>query len=165
VETSLGRLLVGYRGETVVRTSLTDTPTVFVSALGEKFGVPPEAQPALPEALAAGVRAAVDGGPCTVDVDLVGLTRFQQQVLRATVSVPYGSTWTYGELAAEVGAPRAARAVGTALSRNPVPLLIPCHRIVRSGGEVGSYGMGGTPIKKRLLRREGSLDRRGRLVG
>lgn len=165
METSLGRLLVGYRGETVVRTSLTETPSVFAFALGEQFGIPPEAEPALPVVIAAGVREAVDGGPCTVDIDLAGLTSFQQQVLRAAVSIPYGQTWTYGELAEEVGAPRAARAVGTALSRNPVPLLIPCHRVVRSGGDIGQYGMGGRPIKKRLLRREGALDARGRLVG
>ena len=165
METVLGRLLVGFRGETVVRASLTDSPARFASDLGEQFGIPPEARLALPEALAAGVRAALGGARCTVDIDLAGLTRFQQQVLRATVSIPYGRTRTYGELAESVGAPRAARAVGTALSRNPVPLLIPCHRVVRSGGDVGQYGMGGVRIKKRLLRREGSLNRAGRLVG
>lgn len=165
IETSLGRLLVGFRGEMVLRSSLTDSPARFASELGEQFGLPPEARDALPAALQAGVRAATDGELCTLDFDLSTLTPFQQQVLRATLSIPYGHTWTYGELAERVGAPHAARAVGTALSKNPVPFLIPCHRVVRSGGDVGQYGMGGVPTKKRLLRREGSLDRSGRLVG
>lgn len=165
LETALGRLLVGYRGTTVLRSSLTDSPARFASALGEQTGVPPEAQSALPPGLAEPVRRAVEGGACVVDIDLGGLTPFQQAVLRATVEIPYGLTETYGEVAERVGAPRAARAVGTALSKNPVPLLIPCHRVVRSGGDVGQYGMGGTAIKKRLLRREGSLRRGGRVRG
>jgi len=165
LETSLGRLLVGYRGETVLRSSLTQTPAQFAWALGEQTGTPPESRPALPAGLAGPVRTAVEGGPCVVDIDLAGLTPFQQRVLRATVGIRFGETETYGELAERVGAPRAARAVGRALSKNPVPLLIPCHRVVRSGGDVGRYGMGGAAIKKRLLRGEGSLDRWGRVSG
>lgn len=165
LETRLGRLLVGFRGETVVRSSVTERPGAFAAALGERFGVPPEARPSLPASLGARVRAAVEGGICVVDVDLSALTRFQQRVLRATAQIPSGETRTYGEVAEAVGAPRAARAVGTALSRNPVPLVIPCHRVVRSGGEVGEYGMGGKAIKRRLLRGEGSLTAGGRVRG
>lgn len=165
LETALGRLLVGFRGETVVRSSLTETPTAFAAALGERFGTPPEARPRLPASLAAAVRAAAEGAPCLVDVDLSGLTRFQQRVLRATAQIPYGETRTYREVAEAVGAPRAARAVGTALARNPVSLVIPCHRVVRSGGDVGAYGMSGVRMKRRLLRREGSLTGSGRVRG
>ena len=164
LETALGRILVGYRGDTVLSSSLTQTPAQFASALGERHGRPPEAHAGLPDQLREPVRAAVEGGPCVVDIDLAPLTPFQQRVLREVVAIPRGQTCTYGELAERVGAPRAARAVGSALARNPVPLLIPCHRVVRSGGEIGKYGMGGAQIKKQLLRREGALSAAGRVV-
>ncbi|MBV8949835.1 MAG: methylated-DNA--[protein]-cysteine S-methyltransferase [Actinobacteria bacterium] len=71
--------------------------------------------------------------------------------------VPWGETVTYGELAAMAGAPGAARAVGTAMARNPVPLVVPCHRVVASGGRIGGYGGGahGVAMKRVLLEREG----------
>jgi methylated-DNA-[protein]-cysteine S-methyltransferase len=76
-------------------------------------------------------------------------------VLRALARVSYGRTVTYGELAARVGQPRGARAVGQAMARNPVPLVIPCHRVVASGGGLGGYG-GGLALKRRLLDLEGA---------
>ena len=164
LETALGRLLVGYRGETVLRSSLTQTPAEFASDLGEEYGQPPEARPSLPDRLREPVRTAAEGGFCAVDIDLDPLTPFQQRVLRAAIAIPRGHTCSYGELAERIGAPGAARAVGSALGRNPVPLLIPCHRVVRSGGDVGKYGMGGAQMKVRLLRREGALSRGGRVV-
>jgi methylated-DNA-[protein]-cysteine S-methyltransferase len=81
---------------------------------------------------------------------------FQEKVLRATYSIPYGETLTYGEVATEAGNPRAFRAAGTALGRNPIPLIVPCHRVTRSGGDPGNYG-GGPEMKKALLELEGSL--------
>lgn len=81
---------------------------------------------------------------------------FYRSVLRETAKLPFGVTSTYGEIAARAGNPRAARAAGTALATNPIPLVIPCHRILRAGGVVGQYG-GGSPMKRRLLVAEGSL--------
>jgi methylated-DNA-[protein]-cysteine S-methyltransferase len=81
---------------------------------------------------------------------------FYRSVLRETKRLPYGATSTYGEIAARAGNPRAARAAGTALATNPIPLVIPCHRILRSGGVVGNYG-GGPAMKQSLLEAEGSL--------
>lgn len=81
---------------------------------------------------------------------------FQEKVLRATYAIPYGETLTYGEVAAEAGNPRAVRAAGTALGRNPIPLIVPCHRVTRSGGDPGNY-RGGPEMKRGLLRLEGSL--------
>jgi methylated-DNA-[protein]-cysteine S-methyltransferase len=83
---------------------------------------------------------------------------FYRKVLRATARLPFGITATYGEIAARAGNVRAHRAAGTALGSNPIPIVIPCHRIVRSGGDPGNYG-GGPELKKWLLRHEGSLDK------
>jgi methylated-DNA-[protein]-cysteine S-methyltransferase len=81
---------------------------------------------------------------------------FYRSVLRETKKLPYGVTNTYGEIAAKAGNGRAARAAGTALATNPIPLVIPCHRILRSGGVVGQYG-GGPAMKQSLLEAEGAF--------
>jgi len=81
---------------------------------------------------------------------------FSRKVLGATARIPFGRVRTYGEIAARVGSPRAARAVGNALGSNPVPIVVPCHRVVRAGGDLGGYG-GGTERKARLLELEGAL--------
>jgi len=75
---------------------------------------------------------------------------FQLTTLRATERIPYGRTATYGELAERIGSPRAARAVGNALGSNPIPIVIPCHRVLRTGGALGGYG-GGLSRKQQLL--------------
>jgi methylated-DNA-[protein]-cysteine S-methyltransferase len=90
----------------------------------------------------------------TVAADLAGVPPFHAKVLRACRRIPYGRTVTYGQLAAQVGRPRGARAVGQAMARNPVPLLVPCHRVVGGSG-LGGYG-GGLDLKRRLLALEGS---------
>ena len=81
---------------------------------------------------------------------------FYRKVLRATAALPFGVTATYGEIAGAAGNPRAHRAAGTALGSNPIPIVVPCHRIVRSGGDPGNYG-GGPEMKRWLLRLEGAL--------
>ena len=85
------------------------------------------------------------------------LTRgFRRRVLRATARVPYGSTASYAEMASRAGNPRAFRAAGSALGSNPIPIVVPCHRVLRSGGALGGYG-GGLATKDYLLRLEGAL--------
>jgi methylated-DNA-[protein]-cysteine S-methyltransferase len=80
------------------------------------------------------------------------LTEFQKDVLKACRRIPPGRTLTYGQLAEKLGHPRAARAVGNALARNPVPLVVPCHRVVAGGGKFGGFSAeAGVPLKKRLL--------------
>ncbi len=81
---------------------------------------------------------------------------FGARVLKATARLPYGATATYGEIATKAGNPRAYRAAGTALGHNPLPLVVPCHRVLRAGGDIGNYG-GGRPMKEGLLRLEGSV--------
>ena len=81
---------------------------------------------------------------------------FYRRVLRATARVPFGEVITYGEAADRAGNPRAFRAAGTALGSNPIPIVVPCHRVIRAGGEIGNYG-GGPQMKRFLLELEGAL--------
>jgi methylated-DNA-[protein]-cysteine S-methyltransferase len=82
--------------------------------------------------------------------------------------VPFGKVATYKQMAEAAGSPRAVRAAGNALGSNPIPIVVPCHRIVRTGGKMGGYGgtlgpyIAGPEIKQRLLELEGALDERGR---
>ncbi len=90
--------------------------------------------------------------------DLRSLTPFQRSVLTTVQEVPRGEYLTYGELARRIGKPGAARAVGQALGSNPIPILIPCHRVLAADGSLGGYsGRGGVRTKEALLRLEGAL--------
>lgn len=92
-----------------------------------------------------------------VAVDLGGADPFAQQVYRAARDIPAGQTKTYGEIAKELGQPAAARDVGQALARNPIALIIPCHRVVAAGGKPGGFSArGGPATKARLLAIEGA---------
>jgi methylated-DNA-[protein]-cysteine S-methyltransferase len=82
---------------------------------------------------------------------------FRQRVLRAINRIPYGQTRSYTEMARKAGNERAVRAAGTACGSNPIPLVVPCHRVLRTGGALGGYG-GGLPMKQALLELEGVLD-------
>ncbi|HEY3193489.1 MAG TPA: methylated-DNA--[protein]-cysteine S-methyltransferase [Solirubrobacterales bacterium] len=81
---------------------------------------------------------------------------FRNRALHAVARIPYGRTRTYAEIAKAAGNPRAFRAAGTACGRNAIPLIVPCHRVVQSGGGVGNYG-GGPEMKRALLSLEGAL--------
>ena len=87
-----------------------------------------------------------------VDLRLEG-TPFQQEVWAALREIPYGETWSYGQLADHIGKPGAARAVGLANGRNPVGIIVPCHRVIGADGSLTGYG-GGLPRKQALLRLE-----------
>lgn len=88
-----------------------------------------------------------------LDLDLVA-SGFRRAALRELAKVPYGTTVSYGDLAARAGNPRAARAAGTACAHNPIAIVIPCHRVIASDGGIGGFG-GRTDIKRYLLRLEG----------
>ncbi len=93
-----------------------------------------------------------------VPLDLDGVSGFRRTVLDTLVrDVPWGETVSYGELALMAGRPRAARAVGSTMATNPLPFVIPCHRVLAAGGKIGGYGSGrnAVDLKRALLRREG----------
>jgi methylated-DNA-[protein]-cysteine S-methyltransferase len=90
-----------------------------------------------------------------VPIDLSGVTPFTKSVLTATAHVPYGQVRSYQDIARTIGQPSATRAVGNSLNRNPIPVIIPCHRIVRSDHSLGGYG-GGSDKKQILLKLEGA---------
>jgi len=104
------------------------------------------------------LRAYFDGQPVPFDVplDLSAATPFQQRVWRACARIPYGQVRSYEELAETTGCPRAARAVGQAMSANQIPIVVPCHRVIRKDGSLGGYGLG-IRLKKQLLRLEGAI--------
>ncbi len=91
-------------------------------------------------------------------LDLSRTTPFQKRVLQTALRIPTGTTWTYGQLAQSLDKPQASRAVGQALGRNPVPIVVPCHRVIGSDGGLRGYGAGrGLESKRWLLRLEGAL--------
>lgn len=105
------------------------------------------------QAYFAGTRSQFDA-----PLDLDQLTPFQASVLQTALRIPPGSVWTYGRVARTLGKPQASRAVGQALGRNPVPIVIPCHRVIASDGGLGGYsGGGGLESKRFLLQLEGAL--------
>ena len=92
----------------------------------------------------------------TFDLELnpVG-TEFQMQTWHMLAKIPFGATWSYGELANKIGSPKAVRAVGAANGRNPIPIVLPCHRVIGSNGTLTGFG-GGLPTKQWLLEHEGN---------
>jgi methylated-DNA-[protein]-cysteine S-methyltransferase len=145
-ESAVSRLVFGYSTEKLACLACGDAPT-----RGRELTL---AQRALAERLrlvAKGVRQDF----ADIQVDLTHLSTFQRRVLSRCRSISWGCTKTYGELAAECGSPGAARAVGGAMARNPIPLIIPCHRIVAANGGIGGFSAPqGTSMKKQLLAME-----------
>ncbi|MCD6016139.1 MAG: methylated-DNA--[protein]-cysteine S-methyltransferase [Solirubrobacterales bacterium] len=159
-----------------------DSPlgTMLIGATGEglvRVGLPVEGEDAVLAELAMRVsarvlfasRASVADARRQLDQYFAGRRRrfeleldwrltkgFRRSVLLATARIPYGTTASYREVATEAGNPKAVRAAGSALAHNPLPILVPCHRVLRSGGELGSY-LGGPEAKARLLELEGSM--------
>jgi methylated-DNA-[protein]-cysteine S-methyltransferase len=119
------------------------------------------------DALAYAIEAYLEGREITFPlrlVDLSGFSPFQQAVLRAQHAIPRGSVSTYGLIAARVGVPSGARAVGQVMAKNPYPLIIPCHRAILSSFRLG-YFQSGAEMKRRLLEREGIVfDEKGKVV-
>jgi methylated-DNA-[protein]-cysteine S-methyltransferase len=158
VDTPVGPLLVAATSRGVARIFFDPDPDRHLDRLARTFGSrvlrsAPVVDPArrqLDEYFS-GRRSAFE-----LDVDLRVDAPFARHVLDELARVPFGHTTTYGALAAKVGAPRAARAVGTVMNRNPIPIVLPCHRVVGANGSLTGYG-GGLPVKEHLLRLEGAL--------
>ena len=143
----------GDHGVSYVRTaeSVNDRPEEFLAAFERRYARPLQAGGRPPAGLLEALRTGRASG---VRLDLRGISPFQRDVLEVTAGIPPGQTRPYGWVAGQVGRPRAVRAVGTALGRNPVPVLVPCHRVTRWDGSPGEYAFGSS-VKEALLRHEG----------
>ena len=97
-----------------------------------------------------------------IPLDLRGRTEFEVAVWTKALEIPRGEVRPYGWIAAEIGRPKAVRAVGTALGHNPVPLIVPCHRVVRTDGTIGQYSLGGPANKRTILAGRGPGPRAAR---
>jgi O-6-methylguanine DNA methyltransferase len=173
VESPLGPLVVAWSGYGVSAVDIAGDDGAFEArhrATTGRRAIPGE----LPGRLANAIARRLDGDRrIRIPLDLRGHSPFEQDVWRKALEIPRGEVRPYGWIAAEIGRPKAVRAVGTALGHNPVPLIVPCHRVVRSDGTIGQYSLGGPANKRTILSAEG-LDpdamegaaRRGeRLVG
>ncbi|MFQ5613906.1 MAG: methylated-DNA--[protein]-cysteine S-methyltransferase [Anaerolineae bacterium] len=154
-ETSLGFIGLALSAQGITRLALPrPAPEAVLSYLRQDYPGAVLLDPSgLPD-YGGQLRRYARGEPVTFDYefDLHTLTLFQQTVLAAARSIPYGQVRTYKEVAAAIGRPKATRAVGNALGKNPVPLMIPCHRVVSSSGKIGGYsGPGGVVTKRQLL--------------
>ena len=155
--TPVGRLLVAATDAGLVRVVFRQSEAAFTRALRD-LGLTVTRSPARTHDVVRQLRAYFAGRRRRFDVpiDLRGVTPFQRRVLAATAEVPPGHVVSYGEIARRIGRPNGSRAVGQALGRNPIPIVIPCHRVVAAGGRLGGY-TGGLAIKKKLLRLEGTM--------
>jgi O-6-methylguanine DNA methyltransferase len=143
LSTPLGPVFVAWNRLGVSAVMKTSTPREFEARFEERFHRAP--------------RLAADGLPPSFgqSFDLRGVTEFERAVLLKALEIPKGEVRTYAWIAAQIGHPAAVRAVGSALRKNPVPLLIPCHRVVRSDGHIGNYALGGSANKQAILAAEG----------
>jgi O-6-methylguanine DNA methyltransferase len=142
LDTDLGPVFVAFNKTGVSAVMRADTAAHFEEAFRARFGRPVRAASETPRDL--GTR-----------FDLRGLSEFERAVLLKALEIPRGQVRPYAWIAREIGHPTAVRAVGSALARNPVPVLIPCHRVVRSDGDIGNYALGGSQAKRRILSAEG----------
>ena len=156
-DTALGTALVAATVRGVCMVELGDDPEALEAKLRVEFprAALERVDAGRDEFLAPRLQAVADalaGRRATVALDLIG-TAFQKQVWDALMKIPAGQTRGYAELAAQLGAPRAARAVASACARNKVAVVVPCHRVVRGDGSLGGYRWG-LPMKQRVLDRE-----------
>jgi O-6-methylguanine DNA methyltransferase len=155
VDSPLGPIIVAWNGHGVSTVDLAGDDGAFeahhLASTGRR-AVPGT----LPARLAQAIRRRLDGDRrVRIPLDLRGHSPFEQDVWRKALEIPRGEVRPYGWIAAEIGRPRAVRAVGTALGHNPVPLIVPCHRVVRTDGSIGQYSLGGAHNKRTVLAAEG----------
>jgi len=160
IETPLGRAFVAWNGRGVSWIGRAADGAAFEARFRADVGRDIARAEAVPERLSRAIASRIAGNRrVRIKLDLRGHTAFEVAVWMKALEIPHGEVRPYGWIAAEIGKPKAVRAVGTALAHNPVPLVVPCHRVVRSDGMIGQYSMGGPDAKRRVLSSEG-LDTR-----
>lgn len=158
-DSAVGPLLVAVSDQGVVAVEFGTNEAGFVRELEARYGVTVlRSMDQVREAMSQILQyLSGDRRTFELDVDLRGSTEFQRKVLESAGAVPPGFVATYGEIAARIGQPQSARAVGQALARNPIPIIVPCHRVVAVNGSLTGYsGAGGIETKAHLLRLEGA---------
>lgn len=156
LQTDLGELRVGWTAAGIRAVMRDVSDAEFAQWCSRRFGATPRRADAMPDAMAVGIGRALRGeGRGGLRFDLRALTPFEQSVLQTALRIPRGEVRPYNWIAQRIGRPLAVRAVGTALAHNPIPFLIPCHRVVRSDGVIGNYSAGGPAAKKAILGWEG----------
>lgn len=164
---ALGTLYVAFSPHGVTAVDLADSSEDFEVRFSHTHRRRAVRVTAVPAAIERHLDRAIETGrPGSLPLDFRGLTEFQAAVLRTTARIPQGEVRPYGWVAREIGSPGAVRAVGSALARNPVPVVVPCHRVVRSDGQLGKYSLGDASNKRVLLESEGlDIDRYEALSG
>lgn len=157
-DSPIGPLLIAASERGLCRISFDPDPEHELEALSRSFGVRVLRSPQPLDPIKRQLDEYFEGRRDTFELptDIERLTPFNRLVLEALARVPYGTLTTYGTLAGEAGRPRAARAVGMVMNRNPIPIVLPCHRVVGSTGSLVGYA-GGLDRKETLLRLEGAL--------
>jgi O-6-methylguanine DNA methyltransferase len=156
IDSPIGPLVVAWNGLGVVSVDADEADDRFEARHLTRTGRAASPVEAVPERLASAIARRLGGDRrVRIDLDLRGRTAFEQDVWHKALEIPRGEVRPYGWIAAEIGRPRAVRAVGTALGHNPVPLIVPCHRVVRTDGTIGQYSLGGPDNKRTILRSEG----------
>jgi methylated-DNA-[protein]-cysteine S-methyltransferase len=157
-DTPVGTLLIGVTERGVCRISFDPEPEHHLEELARAYG-PRVLRSSKPiERMRRELDEYFEGRRQRFDIetDVRGIPAYYEKVLAELAHVEYGHTTTYGALAALTGNPRAARAVGTVMNRNPIPIVLPCHRVIGASGSLTGYG-GGLDKKEHLLRLEGAI--------
>lgn len=156
IDSPIGQLRVAWNGRGVSAVEGAPDDAAFERQFLARTGRRARRRVALPAGLERKIarRLAGDRGN-RIDLDLRGASEFERAVWLKALEIPRGEVRPYGWIAVEIGRPKAVRAVGTALGHNPVPLIVPCHRVVRSDGTIGQYSLGGPQNKRTILSAEG----------
>jgi O-6-methylguanine DNA methyltransferase len=156
VDSPLGPLVVAWNGLGVVSVDIAGDDGAFEArhlASTGRHAIPSD----VPQRLANAIARRLEGDRrVRIPLDLRGHSPFEQDVWKKALEIPRGEVRPYGWIAAEIGRPKAVRAVGTALGHNPIPLIVPCHRVVRTDGFIGQYSLGGPQNKRTILAVEGA---------
>jgi O-6-methylguanine DNA methyltransferase len=157
IDSAVGPLRVAWNGRGLSEVAGETDDSAFEARFHARTGRSARRRDALPAALARKIERRLAGDRhVRIDLDLRGSTPFERAVWMKALEIPRGEVRPYGWIAAEIGRPKAVRAVGTALGHNPVPLIVPCHRVVRSDGMIGQYSLGGPENKRTILAEEGA---------
>jgi O-6-methylguanine DNA methyltransferase len=157
IDSPVGPLRVVWNGRGVSEVSGERDDHAFATRFLARTGRRVRRRAALPADLARRIERRLAGDRhVAIQLDLRGASEFERAVWMKALEIPRGQVRPYGWIASEIGRPKAVRAVGTALGHNPVPLIVPCHRVVRSDGMIGQYSLGGPENKRTILTTEGA---------